>query len=76
MGWHILLLCTYSLNLPFIGVMSGCVLMLGMRWLAIFDLGNERIFVRKSARLFFAINQRVILHNFEDAAAGLYQLNF
>ena len=44
----------------FLGVMGGCVLMLGMCWLSIFDLGNERTFVRKSARLFFAIDQRVI----------------
>ena len=58
------------------GVMGGCVLMLGMRWLSIFDLGDECIFVRKSARLFFAINQGVTVHNFEDAASGLNQLNF
>jgi len=75
MGWCILLRCTYSLNLPFLGVMGGCVLMLGMRWLAIFDLGNECIFVWKSASLLFAIDQRVILHNLKDATPGFNQLN-
>jgi hypothetical protein len=59
-----------------VDVKGGCVLMLGMRWLSIFDLGDECILVRKSARLFFAINQGVTVHNLEDSASGLNQLNF
>ena len=45
-------------------------------YLSSFYLRDEFFFIGKSTRLLFAINQRVIVHNFEDAAAGLYQLNF